>query len=54
MRTPFLTDRFPDIDTGLLQDPAQVAAVVRFVLQQPAGSCVPEVTVLPMRETSWP
>jgi len=54
MRTPFLTERFPDIDTNLLQDPMQVAAVVHFVLQQPAETCVAEVTVLPMRETSWP
>ena len=26
MRTPFLLDRFPDLDPGLLQDPANVAA----------------------------
>jgi len=25
-----------------------------FVLTQPAETVVPEVTVLPMRETSWP
>jgi NAD(P)-dependent dehydrogenase (short-subunit alcohol dehydrogenase family) len=54
MRTAFLTERFPDIDTGLLQDPMHVARVVSFVLQQPAETCVAEVTVLPMRETSWP
>jgi NAD(P)-dependent dehydrogenase (short-subunit alcohol dehydrogenase family) len=54
MRTPFLLDRFPDIDPGLLQDPANVAAAVLFVLQQPLETVIPEVTVLPMRETSWP
>jgi NAD(P)-dependent dehydrogenase (short-subunit alcohol dehydrogenase family) len=54
MRTPFLLDRFPDLDPAVLQDPANVAATVRFVLTQPAESVVPEVMVLPMRETSWP
>lgn len=54
MRTPFLLDRFPDLDTGVLQDPLHVARVVRFVLQQPAETTIPEVTVLPLRETSWP
>jgi NAD(P)-dependent dehydrogenase (short-subunit alcohol dehydrogenase family) len=54
MRTPFLFDRFPDLDPDLLQDPASVANTVRFVLAQPAGTVVPEVTVLPLRETSWP
>jgi len=54
MRTPFLLDRFPDIDTGTLQDPMNVARAVRFVLTQPDETVVPEVMVLPMRETSWP
>ncbi len=54
MRTPFLLDRFPDLDPGLLQDPANVAATIRFVLTQPAETVIPEVMVLPMRETSWP
>ncbi|WP_313379117.1 SDR family oxidoreductase [Achromobacter insolitus] len=54
MRTPFLLDRFPDIDTGTLQDPANVARAVRFVLTQPGETVVPEVMVLPMKETSWP
>jgi len=54
MRTPFLFDRFPDLDPDLLQDPASVANAVRFVLTQPAGTVVPEMTVLPLRETSWP
>jgi NAD(P)-dependent dehydrogenase (short-subunit alcohol dehydrogenase family) len=54
MRTPFLFDRFPDLDPEVLQDPASVANAVRFVLTQPAGTVVPEMTVLPLRETSWP
>jgi NAD(P)-dependent dehydrogenase (short-subunit alcohol dehydrogenase family) len=54
MRTPFLLDRFPDLDPAVLQDPQNVADTVRFVLSQPAGTVIPEVMVLPMRETSWP
>ncbi|KDB72906.1 KR domain protein [Bordetella bronchiseptica CA90 BB1334] len=54
MRTPFLLDRFPDIDTGTLQDPANVARALRFVLTQPPETVVPEVMVLPIKETSWP
>lgn len=54
MRTPFLLDRFPDIDPGLLQDPKNVANAVKFVLMQPAETVIPEVMVLPMRESSWP
>jgi NAD(P)-dependent dehydrogenase (short-subunit alcohol dehydrogenase family) len=54
MRTPFLLDRFPDLDPGVLQDAANVAATVLFVLAQPDETVVPEITVLPMRETSWP
>lgn len=54
MRTPFLLDRFPDIDVDLLQDPHNVAETVRFILTQPAETVIPEVMVLPMRETSWP
>jgi NAD(P)-dependent dehydrogenase (short-subunit alcohol dehydrogenase family) len=54
MRTPFLLERFPDLDPGLLQDPANVAATVQFVLGLPAETVIPEVMVLPMRESSWP
>jgi NAD(P)-dependent dehydrogenase (short-subunit alcohol dehydrogenase family) len=54
MRTPFLLDRFPDIDPGVLQDPVNVAKAVLFVLTQPEETVIPEVMVLPMRETSWP
>jgi NAD(P)-dependent dehydrogenase (short-subunit alcohol dehydrogenase family) len=54
MRTPFLLERFPDIDPGMLQDPANVAATVRFVLTLPEETVIPEVMVIPMRESSWP
>jgi NAD(P)-dependent dehydrogenase (short-subunit alcohol dehydrogenase family) len=54
MRTPFLLDRFPDLDPGLLQDPLHVARAILPVLRMPAESVVPELSVLPMRETSWP
>jgi NAD(P)-dependent dehydrogenase (short-subunit alcohol dehydrogenase family) len=54
MRTPFLLDRFPDIDPGVLQDPRNVAETVRWLLRLPAETVVPEITVIPMRETSWP
>jgi NAD(P)-dependent dehydrogenase (short-subunit alcohol dehydrogenase family) len=54
MRTPFLLDRFPDIDVSCLQDPRNVADTVRFVLSQPDETVIPEIMVLPMRETSWP
>ena len=54
MRTPFLLDRFPDIDEGCLQEPVNVAQAIRAVLLMPAASVVAELTVLPMRESSWP
>jgi NAD(P)-dependent dehydrogenase (short-subunit alcohol dehydrogenase family) len=54
MRTPFILDRFPDTPLDVLQDPQNVAETVRFVLTLPAESVIPEVMVLPMRETSWP
>jgi NAD(P)-dependent dehydrogenase (short-subunit alcohol dehydrogenase family) len=54
MRTPFLLDRFPDLDPAVLQDPANVADTVRYVLTQPDETVIPEVMVIPMRESSWP
>lgn len=54
MRTPFLLDRFPDLDPNVLQDPRNVADTVRYVLTLPDETVIPEVTVIPMRETSWP
>lgn len=54
MRTPFLLDRFPDLDPEVLQDPADVAHAILGALLLPRASVVPELTVLPVRETSWP
>ncbi len=54
MRTPFLLDRFSDIDVSTLQDPKNVAETIRFLLSTPAETVIPEMMVLPMRETSWP
>jgi NAD(P)-dependent dehydrogenase (short-subunit alcohol dehydrogenase family) len=54
MRTPFLLDRFPELDPGVLQDPANVADAIRSLLLLPPSTVVAELTVLPMQETSWP
>lgn len=54
MRTPFLLDRFPDIDASTLQDPLSAARAIQSVLLLPEETVIPEVTILPMRETSWP
>ncbi len=54
MKTPFLLDRFPDIDLRNLQEPHSVAEAIRLVLSMPGDSVIPELMVLPMRETSWP
>lgn len=54
MRTPFLLDRFPDININTLQDPENVARTILFVLTQPPETVIAEITVLPINETSWP
>lgn len=54
MRTPFLFDRFPDLDPATLQEPERVAEAILFALSLPEGTVIPEMTVLPMGETSWP
>lgn len=54
MRTPFLLDRFPELDPALLQDPANVAEAIRAILSMPPDTVIAELTVLPMHETSWP
>jgi NAD(P)-dependent dehydrogenase (short-subunit alcohol dehydrogenase family) len=54
MRTPFLLDRFPDIDVSTLQDPRNVAETIRCIVQLPPETAVPEIMVIPMKETSWP
>lgn len=54
MRTPFLLERFPELDPAQLQDPANVAEAIRAVLCMPPETVIAELIVLPMRETSWP
>lgn len=54
MRTPFILDRFPDTPLQNLQDPKNVAATIQFLLAMPDETVVPELMVVPMRETSWP
>jgi len=53
MKTPFILDRFPEAEANL-QDPTHVAETIKYVLCQPAETVIPEVMVVPMRETSWP
>ncbi|MBD1909207.1 MULTISPECIES: SDR family oxidoreductase [unclassified Leptolyngbya] len=54
MQTPFLLDRFPDIDVTTLQDPRNVAETIEYLLMQPKETVISEIMVLPMKETSWP
>lgn len=54
MQTPFILERFPEVDPNVLQDPKNVAETIRYLLCQPAETVIPEVMVIPMRETSWP
>lgn len=54
MQTPFILDRFPDTPLENLQDPKNVADTIRYILTQPPETVIPEVMVVPMRETSYP
>ena len=54
MQTPFILERFPDVDPNVLQDPKNVAETIKYILCQPKETVIPEVMVIPMRETSWP
>jgi NAD(P)-dependent dehydrogenase (short-subunit alcohol dehydrogenase family) len=54
MKTPFLLDRFPDLDQSKLQDPVNVANYIRMIIQGPPETAVPEIMVIPLQETSWP
>lgn len=53
MKTPFILERFPEAESNL-QDPKNVADTVKYVLCQPEETVIPELMVIPMRETSWP
>jgi NAD(P)-dependent dehydrogenase (short-subunit alcohol dehydrogenase family) len=56
MQTEFF-DR-PDLpikpDPTNLNDPANVARAIAYVLSQPRGSVIQEIVVTPLTETSWP
>lgn len=54
MRTPSLLERVPETDPGVLQDPRHVAETIRYVLTLPEETVIPEMTVIPLSETSWP
>lgn len=54
MRTPFLLDRFPDIEQRVLQDPINVARHILNLLLDDSDTVVPELMVIPGMETSWP
>ncbi len=54
MSTPFILERFPETPLDVLQDPRNVAEVVKYILMQPQETVIPEVMVLPKNETSWP
>lgn len=54
MRTPFILERFPDTPLENLQDPKNVAETIKYILQMPDESIIPEVMVIPLMETSWP
>lgn len=53
MKTPFLLERFPETEPNL-QDPKNVAEVIRHILSLPEETVIPEVMIIPMKETSWP
>jgi NADP-dependent 3-hydroxy acid dehydrogenase YdfG len=54
METPFILERFSDVDTSKLQDPAIVADTVMSVLAVPVGSVIGELVIVPRNEPSWP
>jgi len=54
MRTPFITERFPDADISLLQEPSAVADAVFFALTRPVHHLIPEIVAIPHNEPSWP
>lgn len=47
VRTSFRLEPFPDLDRDNLQEPADVAELIHFVLTAPRGMVIPEITVLP-------
>ena len=57
MKTRFFDDRpekYRPQDDSKLNDPAEVARAVLFVLSQPRGCVVRELLICPAKEGSWP
>jgi NAD(P)-dependent dehydrogenase (short-subunit alcohol dehydrogenase family) len=53
MRTPFILERFPDTDPSKLQDPKHVAETIAYILSLPKEVVIPEIMVMPQKESSW-
>jgi NAD(P)-dependent dehydrogenase (short-subunit alcohol dehydrogenase family) len=53
MRTPFILERFPDTDPNRLQDPKHVAQTISYILSLPKEIVVPEMMIVPQKESSW-
>ena len=53
MRTPFILERFPDTDPNKLQDPKHVAETITYILSLPKEVVIPEMMVMPQKESSW-
>jgi NAD(P)-dependent dehydrogenase (short-subunit alcohol dehydrogenase family) len=53
MRTPFILERFPDTDPNRLQDPKYVAQTISYILSLPKDIVVPEMMIVPQKESSW-
>jgi NAD(P)-dependent dehydrogenase (short-subunit alcohol dehydrogenase family) len=53
MRTPFILERFPDTDPNKLQDPKHVAQTIAYILSLPKEVVIPEMMVIPQKESSW-
>jgi NAD(P)-dependent dehydrogenase (short-subunit alcohol dehydrogenase family) len=54
MITPFILERFPEVDLNTLQEPDNVAKAVIFALLQSPETTVAQMMILPHLETSWP
>jgi len=53
MRTPFILERFPETDPNVLQDPKHVAETIAYVLSLPKEVVIPEMMIMPQKESSW-
>lgn len=53
MKTPFIMDRFPDTDPSVLQDPKHVAQTISYILSLPKEVVIPELLIMPQKESSW-